>query len=49
MIGLGIRLTVASGREAIVRLLVTAVAMAFGVGLLLSSLAGLNALNAENA
>ena len=47
MIRLGLRLTFASGREAALRLLVTAAAVALGVGLLLACVAGVNALNAQ--
>ncbi|GAA4496042.1 ABC transporter permease [Actinoallomurus oryzae] len=49
MIGFGLRLTVAGGREAAARLVVTAAAVALGVGLLLATLAGINAVNAQNA
>jgi hypothetical protein len=49
MIRLGLRLTVAGGREALVRLILTAVAVTLGTGLLLASLAGVNAVNAQNA
>jgi hypothetical protein len=49
MIRFGLRLTLRGGREAAVRLAVTAAAMALGVGLLLITLAGINALNAQNA
>jgi hypothetical protein len=49
MIRLGLRLTLASGREAAIRLVVTAAAVALGVLLLLSALAGINAVNAQNA
>lgn len=48
MIRLGLRLTLAGGREAITRLALIAVAVAIGVGLLLSTLAGLNAVNNQN-
>jgi hypothetical protein len=48
MIRLGLRLTLGGGREAAVRLVITAAAVALGVGLLLSSLAGLNAVNIQN-
>ena len=41
MIALGLRLTVSSGREAAIRLAVTAVAVALGTGLLLVALAGI--------
>jgi hypothetical protein len=46
MIGFGLRLA-ANGREAVVRLAVIAVAMALGTGLLLATLAGVNAVNAQ--
>jgi hypothetical protein len=49
VIRLGVRLTLNGGREAAVRLIVTAAAVALGVGLLLIALAGMNALNAQNA
>jgi hypothetical protein len=49
MIRLGLRLTLNGGKEAAARLVVTAAAVAIGVGLLLIALAGLNALNAQNA
>ncbi|MFC0526216.1 FtsX-like permease family protein [Phytohabitans kaempferiae] len=49
MIRLGLRLALASGREAVVRLAVIAVAVALGVGLLLAALAGINAVNAQNS
>ena len=47
MIRLGLRLTLASGREAALRVLVTAAAVALGVGLLLACLAGVNGLHAQ--
>jgi hypothetical protein len=47
MIRLGLRLTLGSGREAALRVLVTAAAVALGVGLLLSALAGVNGLHAQ--
>ena len=47
MIRLGLRLTLGSGREAALRVLVTAAAVALGVGLLLASLAGANGLHAQ--
>src|SRR5580704_7662847 len=47
MIRLGLRLTLASGREAARRVLVTATAVALGVGLLLAALAGGNGLHAQ--
>ena len=47
MIRLGLRLTLGSGCEAALRILVTAAAVALGVGLLLTSLAGVNGLHAQ--
>ncbi|HLN07326.1 MAG TPA: hypothetical protein VK217_13675, partial [Acidimicrobiales bacterium] len=47
MIRLGLRLTLRSGREAVSRVLVTAAAVALGVGLLLAALAGGNGLHAQ--
>ena len=47
MIRLGLRLTLGSGREAALRVLVTAAAVALGVGLLLFALAGMNGLHAQ--
>jgi hypothetical protein len=47
MIRLGLRLTLGSGREAALRVLVTAAAVALGVGLLLACLAGFNGLHAQ--
>ncbi len=49
MIRLGLRLAVAGGREAITRLALIAIAVGIGVGLLLATLAGLNAVNTQNA
>ena len=49
MIRLGLRLTVSGGREAAVRLILIAAAVALGVGLVLISLAGINAVNKQNA
>jgi hypothetical protein len=49
VIRLGLRLALAGGREAITRLALIAIAVAIGVGLLLSTLAGLNAVNTQNA
>ncbi len=49
MIRLGLRLTLGAGREAAVRLAITAAAVALGVGLLLITLAGINGVNAQNA
>jgi hypothetical protein len=48
MILLGLRLTLRGGKEAAVRLVVTASAVALGAGLLLIALAGINALIAQN-
>ena len=47
MIRLGLRLTFGSGREAALRVLVTAAAVALGVGMLLAALAGYNGLHAQ--
>jgi hypothetical protein len=47
MIGFGLRLAVAGGREAIVRLTVIAAAVAVGAGLLLATFAGINGVNAQ--
>ena len=47
MIRLGLRLTLGSGREAVLRFLVTAATVALGVGLLLAALAGVNGLHAQ--
>ncbi|HLK44981.1 MAG TPA: FtsX-like permease family protein, partial [Acidimicrobiales bacterium] len=47
MIRLGLRLTLGSGREALLRVVVTAAAVALGVGLLLCALAGGNGLHAQ--
>lgn len=49
MIRFGLRLALAGGKEAAVRLIIIAVAVALGVGLLLATLAGINAVNAQNA
>jgi hypothetical protein len=49
MIAFGLRLTLRGGREAAVRLVVTAAAVALGVGLLLTTLAGINAVDSQNA
>jgi hypothetical protein len=49
VIGLGLRLTVAGGKEALTRLTMIAIAVAIGVVLLLTTLAGLNAVNSQNA
>ncbi len=49
MIPLGLRLVVSGGREAVTRLLVLAVAVGLGVGLLLTAVAATNAVSAWNA
>ncbi|MFL6162040.1 MAG: FtsX-like permease family protein [Jatrophihabitantaceae bacterium] len=49
MIRLGLRLTLAGGREAALRLVMIVVAVAVGVGLLLTTLASLNAVSTQNA
>ena len=48
MIRLGLRLAVAGGREALSRLALIAVAVAIGVAMLLTTLAGLNAFDTQN-
>ncbi|RKE22562.1 FtsX-like permease family protein [Streptomyces sp. TLI_171] len=48
MIRLGLRLAVSGGREALARLAVTAAAVAIGVGLLLTTLAAVNAVHTQN-
>ncbi|GFJ79648.1 hypothetical protein [Phytohabitans houttuyneae] len=48
MIRFGLRLALATGREAIVRLAIISAAVALGVGLLLTALAGINAVGAQN-
>jgi hypothetical protein len=47
MIRIGLRLTLGSGRDAALRLAVTATAVALGVGLLLACLAAVNGLHAQ--
>ena len=49
MIGLGLRLAVSGGREAVVRLVILAVAVGLGVGLLLTALSATSAVKAQNA
>ncbi len=49
MISFGLRLTLRGGKEAVVRLVITAAAVTLGVGLLLGTLAAVNAVNAQNA
>ncbi|NYJ04759.1 ABC transporter permease [Petropleomorpha daqingensis] len=48
MIRFGLRLTLAGGREAATRLVMVAVAVTLGVALLLTTLAGIHAVNAQN-
>jgi hypothetical protein len=48
VIRFGLRLTLAGGREAATRLVMVAVAVTLGVALLLLTLAGINAVNAQN-
>ncbi|GIF22882.1 hypothetical protein BJ973_000761 [Actinoplanes tereljensis] len=48
MIRLGIRLALAGGREAVVRLAIIMVAVAIGTGLLLCTVAGVNAAQTQN-
>ena len=48
MIGLGLRLVLSGGREAIIRFLVLAVAVGLGVGLLLTAVAATNAVTTWN-
>ncbi|MFF5174990.1 FtsX-like permease family protein [Micromonospora sp. NPDC000089] len=47
MIGLALRLAVAGGREALTRLVVIAAAVAVGAGMLLATIAGVNATTAQ--
>ncbi|MFI6063799.1 FtsX-like permease family protein [Micromonospora sp. NPDC051227] len=47
MIGFGLRLAVAGGREALTRLTIIAAAVTVGAGLLLTTLAGVNAVNSQ--
>jgi hypothetical protein len=48
VISLGLRLTVSGGREAVSRLVILAAAVGLGVGLLLTAVSGINAVNAQN-
>jgi hypothetical protein len=48
MIRFGLRLALATGREALVRLAIISAAVALGVGLLLTALAGINAVGSQN-
>jgi hypothetical protein len=49
VIRFGLRLTLGGGKEAAVRLAITMMAVAIGVGLLLVTLAGMNAINVQNS
>jgi hypothetical protein len=49
MIRFGLRLALAGGREAAARLVIIAAAVALGVGMLLAAVAGIHAVNAQNA
>ncbi|MFG2692320.1 FtsX-like permease family protein [Kitasatospora sp. NPDC048407] len=49
MVRLGLRLAVSGGREALVRLAITAGAVAIGVGLLFTTLAAINGVHSQNA
>jgi hypothetical protein len=48
VIRLGLRLAVSGGREAVTRLVIVAIAVGLGVGLLLTAVAAVNAVNAQN-
>jgi hypothetical protein len=48
VIGFAVRLTLRGGREALIRTIVIAAAVALGVGLLLTTLAGVTAVNRQN-
>ena len=48
MIPLGLRLAFSGGREALIRLAILAAAVGIGVGLLLTALSAINAINAQN-
>ncbi len=48
MIGLGLRLAVSGGREAVVRLVIVAAAVGIGVGLLLTVISAVNAVGVQN-
>jgi hypothetical protein len=48
MISLGLRLTISGGREAVIRLVILVAAVGLGVGLLLTAVSGINAVNAQN-
>jgi FtsX-like permease family protein len=48
VIRLGLRLAVSGGREAVTRLVIVAIAVGIGVGLLLTAVSAVNAVNAQN-
>ena len=48
MISLGLRLTISGGREAVIRLVILVAAVGLGVGLLLTAVSGINAVNSQN-
>jgi FtsX-like permease family len=48
VISLGLRLTLSGGREAAIRLILLVVAVGLGAGLLLTAVAGINAVNYQN-
>jgi hypothetical protein len=48
VIRLGLRLTLSGGRDAAVRLVLLVIAVGLGVGLLLTAVAGVNAVNKQN-
>jgi hypothetical protein len=48
VIGLGLRMAVSGGREAVVRLVIVALAVGIGVGLLLTVIAAVNAVGVQN-
>jgi hypothetical protein len=48
VISLGLRLALNGGREAVVRLIILVVAVGLGTGLLLTAVAGINAVNSQN-
>jgi len=48
VIRFGLRLAVASGRDAVVRLVIIAIAVALGVGMLLTAVAGISGVKTQN-
>jgi len=48
VIPLGLRLVISGGREVVIRLIILAAAVGLGVGLLLVTVSGINAVNAQN-